>query len=156
MFGNRLNFNNEVQCVDAPYFDAPGTMEAPLGYKAAKSSGQQGRAPALGALESTAPLLPPVTIVFCSVDGAARAALRAGAPAAAQTVHCLLRDCVLQTLRAFLGGYLCRDQEGELRFLLAFNTPQVRTAFGYWRQHAACISVELWFLTTWQATSDIE
>lgn len=32
LFGNRLNFQPPVKCIDAPYFDAPGTMEAPLGY----------------------------------------------------------------------------------------------------------------------------
>lgn len=37
MFGNRLNFKSKVLCIDAPYFDAPGTLEAPLGMEEEKN-----------------------------------------------------------------------------------------------------------------------
>lgn len=127
LFGNCLNFKQKVECVDAPYFDAPGTLEAPLGYKEVRQCNFQDCAAARGDVEAAALLLTPVTAVFCGVDAAARAALLSGVPSAAvQKTHRLLRECVLQTLRAFPGGYLCRDQEGELRFLLAFSSPQVR------------------------------
>lgn len=126
MFGNRLNFKQRVECVDAPYFDAPGTLEAPLGYRATRKSDALEDAALRGDIGALAPMLPPATIVFCALDGSDRAALRGRSTSVFRAVHALLRDCVLRSLRAFPGSYLCRDQEGDLRFMLAFASPQVR------------------------------
>lgn len=131
MFGNRLHFDTQATCVDAPYFDAPGTLEAPLGCALC----QQNSGPADGAptaapeIETGLPLLPPVTMVFCGVDGGFKGVVRAGAPpAAVRAMHGLLRECVLRALRYFPGSYLTRDQEADLRFLMAFSSPEVRFA----------------------------
>lgn len=86
LFGNRLKFKQHVKCVDAPYFDAPGTLEAPLGCKALQHSSNLELAAARGEVEAAMPLLPPVTMVFFALDGTAKDALRACGQSVVRTV----------------------------------------------------------------------
>lgn len=96
--------------------------------RAVQQSVASERATAMGDVEAPPlPPLPAVTIVFCGVENVARSRLRAAAPADARTVHKLLRESILCTLKAFPGAYLCQDQELELRFMLAFGSPKVRS-----------------------------
>lgn len=68
--------------------------------------------------------------MFCSVEGG-RGLLRSSADAGS-VLHRLVADCILHTLRSFPSSYLCRKQEGELKYLLAFGEAKVR---GRPRQH---------------------
>ena len=66
------------------------------------------------------PVLPPITIVFTNVD-APEVLLRRRrtfAPRVQQLLGCVVRDALRRC-----GGYLCRVQDGDLRFMCAFASP---------------------------------
>ena len=42
-----------------------------------------------------------------------------------QEVHQLLSRCIRETLRVIRGGYLCREQPGDLKYMVVFGSPQV-------------------------------
>lgn len=58
-------------------------------------------------------------MVFAAVEGA-RGMMRWRRAAETRTVARLLRRVLLAALDAVPGGYLCREQEGELKYMLAF------------------------------------
>lgn len=43
-----------------------------------------------------------------------------------RTVAQLIEDCITYTLAHAKGGYLCRVQEGEYKYMIAFETAAVR------------------------------
>lgn len=66
---------------------------------------------------------PPMTMAFCAVEGAK--ALAARSRRDAKAVHDVCLGCVRNTLRYVRGGYLCRAQPGELKYLVAFADAEV-------------------------------
>jgi hypothetical protein len=97
---------------DRGFFDAPGaTFASGVGNLDAGDGGT-----ALGY-----ELMPPVTVVFASVEGA-KGLLRWRRGGESHSVAHLLRLTMLAALDAVPGGYLCREQEGELKYMLAFSS----------------------------------
>ena len=80
---------------------------APLGSKDTASSGS----------------LPPVTAVFCSVEGAKQYSARTKIDA--HMVHSELVSVMKGALAQVPGGYLVRHVEGEFRYFAVFEAPQV-------------------------------
>ena len=67
--------------------------------------------------------LRPMTMVFCAVESGK---VYAGWNRAdAQIVHAELSALLRSILRQVPGGYLVRQQDGELRYLVAFSKPEV-------------------------------
>jgi hypothetical protein len=68
--------------------------------------------------------LPDITMVFARVDGGKQLMLRD------KTEGLLVNDMVLavitEALKAVPGGYLCRVQDGEMKYMVAFHAAQVR------------------------------
>jgi hypothetical protein len=62
-------------------------------------------------------------VVFCGVESAGK--LRWRRAEARQEVHQLCSRAMRETLRVMPDGYLCREQPGELRYIVAFASPQV-------------------------------
>jgi hypothetical protein len=131
-WGSRLTLKEGARQTERGFFDAPGaTAAASLVPTAAALAG--------GAM-------PSVTAVFAAVEdarlltrgGAGAAAARGPAAEAAR----LLRTVVHATLAAVPGGYLCREQEGKMRFMLAFpdagGALQVREGDGGERAARGC------------------
>lgn len=93
---------------------------------AAGGQSQLGRAGSSGSLQGPQvcnPLLqplPPVTMVFMAVEGSDQL-VRRRRPFTA-VVQTLLNRVVRDSLRR-LGGYLCRVQEGDMKFMVAFASP---------------------------------
>lgn len=77
--------------------------------------------------------LPPVTMVFMAVEGSDQL-VRRRRPFTA-VVQTLLSRVVRDSLRR-LGGYLCRVQEGDMKFMVAFASPV--TALEW------CLLVQVW------------
>ncbi len=65
--------------------------------------------------------VPPVTLVFTSVEGAKMFASRRRH--LAKEVHAHLSPLLLEAARHVGGGYLCRMQPGDLKYMAAFATP---------------------------------
>ena len=70
-------------------------------------------------------VLPPVTMVFASVEGARQLARRH------RVLACATHRILSETLRAILRdqdspatGYLCREQEGDLKYMIVFSSPR--------------------------------
>jgi hypothetical protein len=63
-------------------------------------------------------------MVFARVDGGKQ--LLSWNKADAQAVNESVVQVFMQGLRAVRGGYPCRVQEGELKYMVAFYDPQVR------------------------------
>jgi class 3 adenylate cyclase len=91
---------------DRGFFDAPGAAAAVLGPEDALAPPQDAA-------------MPPVTLVFAAVEGA-KALARARREADVRALAAVLGTTLLATLEAFPGGYLCRQQEGDLKYMLAF------------------------------------
>jgi hypothetical protein len=64
--------------------------------------------------------LPPVTMVFMAVEGPEQLVKRRRS--FTPVVQGLLNRVVRDALRR-LGGYLCRVQEGDMKFMVAFASP---------------------------------
>ena len=126
----------------SPSFDPPGTSQAPLGSSdmmpdLASSTNEAGVA-----------LLPNVTMVFCSVDGGKQFVSRHRREG--HEVHnilvSMLRSVLQQVWMAGTvwrsssasrypekshvvtqvdGGYFVRQQDGELKYMVVFHTPEV-------------------------------
>lgn len=62
--------------------------------------------------------LPPVSMVFVMVEGAKAYARRKRSEAA--RVHALLHGALTDTLAHFADGYLCREQDGDFKYMVAF------------------------------------
>ncbi len=65
-----------------------------------------------------------VTMVFCGVDGAGM--LRWKRADARQEVHQCCSHAIRETLRVMPEGYLCREQPGDLKYMVAFSSAKVR------------------------------
>eukprot|EP00775_Hariotina_reticulata_P004431 gene4431-4686_t len=102
-----LNLGERSQQLSKGYFDAPGT-DAVASYSPFT-------------LEPGRLLLPPVTMVFAAVEGGKDLVRRK--EHVAQHVHCALRWMMQVLLLALPDGYLCREQEGVLKYMLAFRSP---------------------------------
>jgi hypothetical protein len=61
--------------------------------------------------------------VFCSIDGAKK--LRWRRAEARQEVHQLCSRCIRETLRSMPEGYLSGEQPGDLKYMVAFASPEV-------------------------------
>lgn len=83
----------------------PGTRDAPLGVVA-------------GPVQ-----LPPMTMVFAMVDGGKQFAVLHRKDA--RQVHKVIAACIQNTLRRTEQGYLCRMQDGEMKYMVAFHNPSV-------------------------------
>ncbi|GAX74578.1 hypothetical protein CEUSTIGMA_g2027.t1 [Chlamydomonas eustigma] len=111
VFGNKLALKAEDwTCVDQPYFSAPGSMEAPL----------------MGIHEGQISL-PPVTMVFCCVEGGKEYAKKHREEAHA--IHLLIAGIIRCTLREVPGSYLCRMQDGDLKYMVVFSSPLAAIAW---------------------------
>ena len=88
--------------------DFVGARQAPLGSK--------------DTLSFSGPL-PLVTVAFCVVDGGKQYA--AWNKADVHSVHDELMTIMHGVLTQIPGGYFVRHQEGELRYMVAFDEPQV-------------------------------
>lgn len=107
-YGSKLALKEEWVMLDVPYFSAPGALLAPV------SSADV----ALTGLE-----LPHVTIAFCAVDDAKAYSLRNRSDA--RQVHLALQAVIRSVVRQVPGGYFVKEQDGELKFMLAFKHPTV-------------------------------
>eukprot|EP00775_Hariotina_reticulata_P013223 gene13223-13354_t len=106
---SKLNHTTGTQQMSRGYFDAPGATEASL-------------IPEESGIGIKRPLqLPPVTIVFAAVQGGKQLVQRK--ERAAAVVHQALSKVMQVVLLALPDGYLCREQEGALKYLLAFKEP---------------------------------
>jgi hypothetical protein len=104
-WGSCLSLREGWRQTDRGFFDAPGALAAAC------------LVPHTAALAGAA--MPPVTMVFAAVEGA-RSLLRWRRGADAREALRLLRLVLRSVLAAAPGGYLCREQEGDLRYMLAF------------------------------------
>ena len=116
-FGNTLALKEEWRCTNRPYFCAPGTLQAPLGPF------------------DVAQPIPNITMVFCMVEGGKVFAARSRADA--KVVHETLSSVISDTIKDFPGGYLCRKQDGDLKYMLAFDSPCAALAWCLVMQEAS-------------------
>eukprot|EP00775_Hariotina_reticulata_P007361 gene7361-7572_t len=105
--GRIMNFNDGVQQIGRGFLEAPAASLADL-LQDASSSAQR-------------PVLPAVTIVFAAVHGGDVLVRKKGK--AAQAVHQTLVKLMQATLLALSDGYLCREQEAVMKYMLAFSGP---------------------------------
>lgn len=68
--------------------------------------------------------IPPITMVFCMVDGAKDWKFL-GDKAKRHAVQRVMKDVLINTLVAVKGSYLCRLQEDEFKYMVAFPEPEV-------------------------------
>jgi hypothetical protein len=73
-------------------------------------------------------------MVFCSVDGVKK--LRWRRAEAQQEVHQLCSRAIKETLRAMPEGYLCREQPGDLKYMVAFASPSAALEWALLLQQA--------------------
>ena len=69
-------------------------------------------------------MLPSVAIMFAAVEGGRELVART-APLAA-TIHHSVVTIMSGLLQHVASGYMCRVWDGELKYMLAFSSPQVR------------------------------
>lgn len=67
--------------------------------------------------------LPSIAMVFARVDGGKQ--LLARDKAEGYALNDVVVGVLMKGLRAVRGGYLCRVQEAELKYMVAFYDPQV-------------------------------
>lgn len=91
-----------------PWSRGSGTVDAPVG-------------PTSGPLS-----LPPITMAFCIADNGKAYVARYRRDA--RRVHDIIAACINAALRLVQGGYLCRMQDGDLKYMVAFAAPQVGQA----------------------------
>lgn len=80
--------------------------------------------PGTGSVSHSHAPLPDVTIVFASVVGASSYALKRSR-SDTKFLNKAIRRCMLRQLMAMPGGdgYLCRCQEADLKYMIAFENP---------------------------------
>ncbi len=85
--------------------------------------GGAGAAAAALGLEASSSI-PPITMVFCMVDGAKdwRPLSDKGRRGRVQRV---IKDALVNTLMAVKGSYMCRCQEDEFKYMVAFPRAEV-------------------------------
>ncbi|KAI8472451.1 MAG: hypothetical protein J3K34DRAFT_519781 [Monoraphidium minutum] len=106
---------------DRGFFDAPGAAAA------ARLTPRD--------LVPAAECMPPVTLVFAGVEGA-KWLMRWRHAGEVREMARLLRLVLAAALRAVPGGYLCREQEGGLRYMLAFRSAEGALAWCLLAQEA--------------------
>eukprot|EP00877_Chromochloris_zofingiensis_P010007 jgi/Chrzof1/525/Cz01g19010.t1 len=138
VFGNRLSLNEDWVCVDKPYFDAPGSYEAMAifcdsyqsfsnsSFKSRQGSSEDmgvrdlGTACKLSSLHTPTPI-PNITMVFTSVEGVK--GFRRRTHQRMWGIHVPLSSLMKAALKYTPGGYWCRQQEGDLQYMVVFSTP---------------------------------
>eukprot|EP00200_Dunaliella_tertiolecta_P019164 CAMPEP_0202400750 /NCGR_PEP_ID=MMETSP1128-20130828/2982_1 /ASSEMBLY_ACC=CAM_ASM_000463 /TAXON_ID=3047 /ORGANISM="Dunaliella tertiolecta, Strain CCMP1320" /LENGTH=1520 /DNA_ID=CAMNT_0049004399 /DNA_START=82 /DNA_END=4641 /DNA_ORIENTATION=- len=105
---NKLALKKEWVMVTKPYFDAPGALESPL-----------------SAVVGVDPTLPPVTMVFATVEGANN--FSAYNRKEARNASDIIVNVFISVMRQLdsRDGYLCRVQGSDLKYMVAFEKPQV-------------------------------
>lgn len=96
--------DEQVDSSNAPYL-CTGTFDAPLGDLDVNSK------------------IRPVTMVFCAAEAGRQFCMLHRRQA--RLVHKEILACIRNTLRFMPTGYLCRAQEGELKYMVVFSNPQV-------------------------------
>jgi hypothetical protein len=85
--------------------------------------------------------LPSITMAFARVDGGKQ--LLSWNKGDAQAVNERVLQVLMMGLRAVRGGYLCRVQEGELKYMVAFYDPQVcaivEKSLGSYKNVSICV-----------------
>eukprot|EP00878_Enallax_costatus_P019307 GHUV01020367.1.p1 GENE.GHUV01020367.1~~GHUV01020367.1.p1 ORF type:complete len:869 (+),score=259.19 GHUV01020367.1:252-2609(+) len=115
---NSLTFREGTQQIVKSYFDAPGTGVADLSSSSGVSTTYT---------EFDKPPLPAVTMIFAAVEGGKTLVRKK--PEVARIVHNALGRIMQLLLMAMperdghQDGYLCRQQEGVLKYMLAFREP---------------------------------
>lgn len=71
--------------------------------------------------------IPAITMVFCMVDGAKDWKVLHDKRMRAD-IQQKMRDVLINTLMAVKGGYMCRLQEDEFKYMVAFPDPEVGCA----------------------------
>ncbi|KAF8071314.1 serine/threonine-protein kinase/receptor R818 [Scenedesmus sp. PABB004] len=82
-----------------------------------------------------APAFPPVTFCFVAVEGSQQ--LQLHRYPGLRDMHLLLHRLLLEAVQQVPGSYLCRAQQGELRFLAAFASPAGAVEWALLVQEAA-------------------
>ncbi|KAF5835292.1 hypothetical protein DUNSADRAFT_7617 [Dunaliella salina] len=105
---NKLALKKEWVMVTKPYFDAPGALESPL-----------------SPVVQHQPTLPPVTMVFATVEGANN--FSAYNRKEARNASDMIVNVFISVMRQLdsRDGYLCRVQGSDLKYMVAFEKPQV-------------------------------
>jgi class 3 adenylate cyclase len=109
VWGSSLSLKEGWRQTDRGFFDAPGAVTA-------ATLTPRDAAPAADAM-------PRVTMVFACVEGA-KWLVRWRHAGEVREMARLLRMVLVAALRAVPGGYLCREQEGGLRYMLAFGSAE--------------------------------
>lgn len=107
VWGGALSLKPGWHQTDRGFFDAPGAVAATL------TAGD------VAQLEGMADM-PPVTMVFAAVEGA-KALARARRDGELRQLAAVLRATLLATLEVVPGGYLCREQENDLKYMVSFS-----------------------------------
>ncbi|GAX77398.1 hypothetical protein CEUSTIGMA_g4844.t1 [Chlamydomonas eustigma] len=111
-FGSKITLPDEFKMVLKPYYDAPGARQtAPSSYRR------------LSTMAPT-PTLPTVTIVFVMVepcDGLTKTI--------ASDIHKELLTLICSILRQIPGSYLVLEQEGDLKYMSAFDSAEAACSF---------------------------
>ncbi|KAG1668570.1 hypothetical protein FOA52_007304 [Chlamydomonas sp. UWO 241] len=121
IFGSKLALGDDWAQIDGCYYDAPGATLAPLTVSEDDDA-------AVGGLD-------PVAMLFVSVEGAKDYTQSHRADAV--TVYLELSAIVRTLLRQIPGGYLVRQQDGELKYLVAFGRAEPAIAWCLALQEAA-------------------
>ncbi|GAX78935.1 hypothetical protein CEUSTIGMA_g6375.t1 [Chlamydomonas eustigma] len=118
VFGNKVTLKKEWVQIDTPYFDAAGSLFAPL--------------TPLDRIPSSSLGLTRISMVFCMVEGGKAYASRSRGDA--QQVIAEIAALMRSLLRQVPGGYFVRQQDGDMKFIVAFNSPEAAL---YW-----CLAVQ--------------
>ncbi|KXZ47811.1 hypothetical protein GPECTOR_32g423 [Gonium pectorale] len=141
-FGNKVTLKDEWVCSDQPYFSAPGTLDAPLGnvdgpvllppitmvfaiVENGKAFSAKFRRDARRVHDLIAACIR-ACLRCCgagAAPGGAAGAISAAAVAAAAALQASDLTVGAGGARGG-GGYLCRMQDGDLKYMVAFATPQ--------------------------------
>ncbi len=68
--------------------------------------------------------IPPITMVFCAMDGV-KDWKQINDKSKRQAVQRIIKDVLINTLVSVKGSYLCRLQEDEFKYMVAFPEPEV-------------------------------
>ena len=109
-FGSKVELKPEWVPMDKPFFSAPGTMEA-----------MRPRSEANQMVNPCGGLLPLVTFVFVSLEGGNLHSSKCRSES--KRVNAILVTLFQSVLSEMPGGYICRVMEGELKYMLAFDSP---------------------------------
>uniref|UniRef100_A0A383VRV6 Guanylate cyclase domain-containing protein n=1 Tax=Tetradesmus obliquus TaxID=3088 RepID=A0A383VRV6_TETOB len=99
-------------CISSPAAAAAGAASSYWHHNAPQQQQLLGR--------QLAPPMPPVTMVFLVVEGAK--VFGKGRRPLVKEVHAQLAALLVEALKHTQGGYLCRMQEGDLKYMVAFSS----------------------------------